>query len=44
MPTALRTGLYRLYGRIRGDHHIVTQDSVQEILNLQAKGAKAKSY
>ena len=30
--------------RIRGDHHIFTKDGVQEILNLQPKGAKAKSY
>jgi hypothetical protein len=30
--------------RIRGDHHIFTQDEVEEILNLQPKGAQAKSY
>ena len=28
--------------RIRGDHHIFTRDGVQEILNLQPKGDKAK--
>ncbi len=30
--------------RIRGDHHIFTKDNVEEILNLQPKGSKAKSY
>ena len=30
--------------RIRGSHHIFTRDGVEEILNLQPKGAKAKSY
>ncbi len=30
--------------RIRGDHHIFTREGVQEILNLQPKGAKAKPY
>ena len=30
--------------RIRGSHHIFTKDGIEEILNLQAKGAKAKSY
>ena len=30
--------------RIRGDHHIFTRDDVDEILNLQPKGTKAKSY
>lgn len=30
--------------RIRGDHHIFTKDGVEEILNLQPKGAKAKPY
>lgn len=30
--------------RIRGDHHIFTKDGVGEILNLQPKGSKAKSY
>ncbi len=30
--------------RIRGSHHIFTQEGIEEILNLQAKGAKAKSY
>lgn len=28
--------------RIRGDHHIFTQEDVEEILNLQPRGAKAK--
>ncbi|MEW6127347.1 MAG: type II toxin-antitoxin system HicA family toxin [Acidobacteriota bacterium] len=30
--------------RIRGGHHIFTKDGVEEILNLQAIGAKAKPY
>ncbi len=30
--------------RIRGSHHIFTKDKVEEILNLQPKGAKAKPY
>jgi hypothetical protein len=30
--------------RIRGSHHIFTQEGIEEILNLQPKGAKAKVY
>lgn len=30
--------------RIRGDHHIFTQEGVEEILNLQPKRSKAKPY
>jgi hypothetical protein len=30
--------------RIRGSHHIFTKDGIDEILNLQPKGSKAKSY
>jgi len=30
--------------RIRGDHHIFTRAGVEEILNPQPKGAKAKPY
>jgi predicted RNA binding protein YcfA (HicA-like mRNA interferase family) len=30
--------------RIRGSHHIYTKDGVIEIINLQPKGSKAKSY
>jgi hypothetical protein len=30
--------------RIRGSHHIFTKEGVEEILNLQPKGAKAKPY
>ena len=30
--------------RIRGSHHIFTRDGVEEILNLQPIGAKAKVY
>ena len=29
--------------RIRGSHHIFTRKGMEEILNLQPKGAKAKS-
>ena len=30
--------------RIRGDHHIYTMPGVEEIINLQPKGAFAKAY
>ncbi len=30
--------------RIRGDHHIFTKAGVEEILNLQPLGSKAKPY
>jgi len=30
--------------RIRGDHHIFTKNGVDEIINLQPKGNKAKPY
>ncbi len=30
--------------RIRGSHHIFTQSGIQEIMNLQPKGGKAKAY
>ena len=30
--------------RIKGDHHIFTKNGVEEILNLQPKGSKAKLY
>ena len=30
--------------RIRGDHHIYTMAGVEEIINLQPRGASAKSY
>jgi hypothetical protein len=30
--------------RIRGSHHIFTLEGVEEILNLQPAGAKAKVY
>jgi len=30
--------------RIRGDHHIFTRNDVEEIINLQPKGSKGKSY
>jgi hypothetical protein len=30
--------------RVRGDHHIFTKDGVEEIVNIQPIGGKAKSY
>ncbi len=30
--------------RIRGSHHIFTQNEIEEILNIQPKGNKAKPY
>lgn len=30
--------------RIKGSHHIFTRSGVEEILNLQPKGSKAKPY
>lgn len=30
--------------RVRGDHHIFSKPDVEEILNLQPKGGKAKPY
>ena len=30
--------------RIRGSHHIFTKENVEEILNLQPIGTKAKAY
>jgi hypothetical protein len=30
--------------RIRGSHHIFTREGIEEILNLQPKGRKAKPY
>lgn len=30
--------------RIRGDHHVFTKSGVEEIINLQPRGALAKPY
>ncbi len=30
--------------RVRGSHHIFTKDGVEEIINIQPKGSKAKPY
>lgn len=30
--------------RIRGSHHVFTKEGVEEILNLQTKGANGKPY
>ena len=42
----LRNLLLRLrFGeRVRGSHHIFWKEGVEEILNLQPKGSKAKPY
>lgn len=36
--------ILRFNQRIRGDHHIFAREGVEEILNLQPKGSKAKPY
>lgn len=30
--------------RVKGSHHIFTHGAIEEILNLQAKGAQSKPY
>ena len=35
---------YEFNERIRGDHHIFTRDDIEEIINIQPKGSKAKAY
>jgi predicted RNA binding protein YcfA (HicA-like mRNA interferase family) len=30
--------------RVKGSHHILSKDGVEEILNIQPKGSKAKPY
>ena len=30
--------------RVKGDHFIFTRDNVEEIINIQPKGSKAKGY
>ena len=30
--------------RIKGDHYIFAKDNVEEIVNIQPKGSKAKGY
>jgi hypothetical protein len=42
----LRSVLLRLgfVERVRGSHHIFTRDGVEEILNIQPRGAFAKPY
>ena len=30
--------------RVRGDHFIFTKDGVEEIINIQPDGSKAKAY
>jgi hypothetical protein len=37
-------GHFGFQERIKGDHHIFTKDGVEEILNLQPRGAKRKPY
>lgn len=42
----LRTVLQRLgfVERVKGSHHIFYKDGIEEIINLQSDGAKAKQY
>lgn len=35
---------YGFNERIKGSHHIFTRDGVEEIINIQPLGAKAKAY
>jgi len=47
IPFSGLCGLLKKLGfaeRIRGDHHIFTKNGVNEILNLQPRGALAKPY
>jgi len=47
VPFETLCALLRGFGfdeRIKGDHHIFTRDDIEEILNLQPKGGKGKSY
>jgi len=30
--------------RIKGSHHIFSQENIEEIINLQPDGSKAKAY
>jgi hypothetical protein len=30
--------------RVRGSHHIFSKEGIEEILNLQPRGSKAKAY
>jgi predicted RNA binding protein YcfA (HicA-like mRNA interferase family) len=30
--------------RVKGSHHIFTRDNIEEIINIQPKGSKAKPY
>ncbi len=30
--------------RVKGSHHIFTKDSIEEIINIQSIGSKAKAY
>ncbi len=34
----------RFSERVRGDRHIFTKDGIEEIINIQPKGAMAKPY
>ena len=35
---------FGFHERIKGSHHIFAKEEVEEILNLQPKGSKAKPY
>jgi hypothetical protein len=36
--------IYGFDERIKGSHHIFTKNGVEEIINIQPLGAKAKAY
>ena len=47
VPFSGLVGLLRKLGfeeRVRGSHHVFAKEGVEEILNLQPKGGKAKPY
>ncbi len=47
VPFETLCALLRRFGfdeRIKGDHHIFTRVDIEEILNLQPKDGKGKSY
>jgi len=47
IPFAQMCQLLKKFGfdeRIRGSHHVFSRDGVEEIVNLQPKGSRAKSY
>nr|WP_319422022.1 hypothetical protein [Pleurocapsa sp. FMAR1] len=41
MPAIKKLGFAE---RIKGDHYIFTENNIEEIINIQPKNSKAKSY